>query len=235
MTPKPSWRRRRRFSARREIVLGLAAYAVYLLVRAAVGDERGRERAARNARRIVAVERRLGIHVEPALQRVLVPRRRRLLGVLNVGYVTLNVALTVGTLMRMFFRRDPAFHRTRRATVIGMLAAQPIFLLFPLEPPRKLEYLVDTIEEVTGLDLDSGLVVRLYNPIAAMPSIHMVFAVCTTAGVRASSEAPVVRLLAFAYPPAVAFTVLVTANHYLLDVMAGTALALAALRASAPR
>ena len=152
-----------------------------------------------------------------------------------MGYVTLNVVLTVGSLMRMFFRRDPAFHGIRRATAFAMLAAQPIFLLFPVEPPRKLEYLVDTIEEVSGLDLDSGLVVRLYNPIAAMPSIHMAFAVCTSAGVLASSDAPVVRLLALTYPPAVAFTVLVTANHYLLDVMAGTALALAALHASAPR
>ena len=44
---------------------------------------------------------------------------------------------------------------------------------------------MDTIEEVTGVDLESGSVVRLYNPIAAMPSIHMIFAVCTSAGVLA--------------------------------------------------
>jgi hypothetical protein len=111
-----------------------------------------------------------------------------------------------------------------------MLAAQPAFLLFPVEPPRKLEHLVDTIEEVTGVDLESGLIVRLYNPIAAMPSIHMVFAVCTSAGVLASSDRPGARGAAYAYPPAVAFTVLVTANHYVLDILAGTALALVALR-----
>ncbi|MDQ3873990.1 MAG: phosphatase PAP2 family protein [Actinomycetota bacterium] len=207
-------------------------------MRRAVVNQRGRERAARNAGRIVALERRLGIHVEPELQRLLLPRRRRLVAVLNVAYVTLNVVLTVGSLMRMFFRRDPSFHRTRRATVIGMLAAQPAFLFFPVEPPRKLEHLVDTIEEVTGLDLDSGVVVRLYNPIAAMPSIHMVFAVCTSAGLLASAGSPAIRSLAYAYPAAVAFTVLATANHYVLDIAAGTALAALAVgagRLSAPR
>jgi hypothetical protein len=217
------------------VVLGLGSYAVYLLARAAVVNPRGRQRAARNARRIVALERRLGIHVEPELQRLLLPRRRRLVAVLNVAYVTLNVVLTVGSLMRLFFRRDPSFHRMRRATAIGMLGAQPLFLLFPVEPPRKLEHLVDTIEEVTGLDLDSGLVVRLYNPIAAMPSIHAIFAVCTSAGLLASTEAPLVRSFAYAYPCAVGFTVLATANHYVLDVVAGTVLALVALQATAPR
>ena len=78
-------RRGRRFSGRREVAIGLGAYALYLGVRALVVNERGRRRARRNAERIVAVERRLGIHVEPALQRLLLPRTRLVAG-LNVGY-----------------------------------------------------------------------------------------------------------------------------------------------------
>jgi hypothetical protein len=221
---------KRRFSGRREAAIALGAYAVYLVVRAAALRRDGRKRASQNAQLVVGLERRLGIHVEPRVQALLLPRRRRLVGVLNVAYVTLNVVLTVGGLMRLFFSGHPAYGRIRRATAVGMLGAQPAFLLFPVEPPRKLEHLVDTIEEVTGLDLDSGWVVRLYNPIAAMPSIHTVFAVCTSAGVLASTDRPAVRSLAYAYPPAVAFTVLVTANHYLLDVAAGAALAFSALR-----
>lgn len=222
--------RRGRFSGRREVAIGLGAYAVYLLVRGMVIRRRGRERAAENARRLVALERRLGIHVEPAVQGLLLPRHRRAVAVLNVAYVSLNVALTVGVLMRLFFLRHTCFHRARRATAIGMLAAQPAFLLVPTEPPRKQEHLVDTIEEVTGIDLDSGLIVKLYNPIAALPSIHMVFAICTGAAVLSSTSSVPVRVLACAYPAGVAFTVLVTANHYVLDIAAGTALALGAIK-----
>jgi membrane-associated phospholipid phosphatase len=50
--------------------------------------------------------------------------------------------------------------------------------------------------------------------------------------VLASSDRPVVRGIAWGYPPAVAFTVLVTANHYVLDVIAGAALAAAAVYVS---
>ena len=225
-----SLRRANQFSPGREVALGLCVYAVYLGVRALVVNRRGREQAARNARRIVAVERRAGIHVEPAIQRVLLPRHRRLVAVLNVAYVTLNVVLTLGGHFRLFVAGDPVYYTVRRATALGMLAAQPVFLLFPAEPPRKQEHLVDTIEEVTGVDLESGLVVRLYNPIAAMPSIHMIFAVCTSAGVLASSDSAVLRSLAWSYPPAVAFTVLATANHYVLDILAGTAVAIGAAK-----
>lgn len=220
--------RPRRFSARREAAIGLGVYAVYLLVRRAVVNERGRLQAAENAEKIVALERRLGIHVEPRLQAVLLPRRR-LVAVLNVAYVTLNVGLTVGSLMTLFRRRDPAFHRLRRAAVLATLGAQPVFVLFPLAPPRTQDGFVDTVS-ASGFDLDRGVVAELYDPIAAMPSIHVAFAVVTAAGLQASARGPWTRRLAPGYPPAVALVVLATANHYVVDAVAGWALARAALR-----
>ena len=219
----------RGFSARREALLGLSVYATYLVVRRLVVTPEGRRKAAANAERIVALERRLGIHVEPQLQAALLPRRR-LVAVLNVAYATLNVGLTVGWLIRLFGRRDPRFHRLRRATVLATLGAQPVFLFFPVAPPRTLDHFVDTIADVSGLDLDTGLVAKLYDPIAAMPSIHVTYAVVTAAGIAQTSESAVARALAPAYPPLVALVVFVTANHYVLDAVAGATLGLAALR-----
>lgn len=218
-----------RFSRRREVAIGLGVYAVYLTVRHLVVNEEGRRKAARNAERVVALERRLGVHVEPELQALLLPRRR-LVAVLNVAYVTLNVGLTVGWLMRLFRRRDPEFHRLRRAAVLATLGAQPVFLLFPTAPPRTLDHFVDTIADVSGVDLDKGLIARLYDPIAAMPSIHITYAVVTAAGISQTSRSPVARAVSPAYPPAVAFVVFATANHYVLDAVAGAALGLAGLR-----
>jgi PAP2 superfamily protein len=219
----------RRFSGRREVAIGLGVYAVYLAVRHLVVNDEGERKAARNAERIVALERRLGIHVEPELQALLLPKRR-IVAVLNVAYATLNVGLTVGWLMRLYGRRDPEFHRLRRAAVLGTLGAQPVFLLFPAAPPRKLDHFVDTIADVSGVDLDKGLIARLYDPIAAMPSIHVTYAVVTAAGIWQTSRSPLARALAPAYPPAVAFVIFATANHYVLDAVAGAALGLAGLR-----
>jgi len=216
------------FSRRREVAIGLGVYAVYLAARQVKLRRGARVVAERNARRVVALEERLGIHVEPVLQRALLPRRR-LVAVLNVAYVTLNVGLTVGSLMTLFRRRDPAFHRLRRAAVLATLGAQPVFVLFPLAPPRTQDGFVDTVS-ASGFDLDRGLVAELYDPIAAMPSIHVAFAVVTAAGLHASARGPWTRRLAPGYPPAVALVVIATANHYVVDAVAGWALARAALR-----
>jgi membrane-associated phospholipid phosphatase len=221
--------RARTFSGRREVAIGLGMYATYLLVRTAVVNDRGRAQARRNAERIVAAERRLRLHVEPELQRVLLPRTR-LIAILNVAYAVANVGLTVGWLARLFGRRRPEFHRLRAAAVLTTLGAQPVFLLFPTAPPRTLDDFVDTIAEVSGFDLDSGLIAKLYDPIAAMPSIHVAYAVVTATGIAETSRSPFARRLAPGYPPLVALTVLVTANHYVLDAVAGAALGFAGLR-----
>lgn len=221
--------RKLRFSGRKEVAIGLGVYAVYLLASRPKRGEAGRRLAARNAERVVALERRLGIHVEPRLQRLLLPRRR-LLAVLNVAYVTLNVGLTVGWLMRLYRLRHPEFHRLRRAAVLATLGAQPVFVLFPCAPPRTQEGFVDTIGEVSGVDLDKGLVAQLYDPLAAMPSIHLAYAVVTASGLTTAGKSPLVRILAPGYPPLVALIVFATANHYVLDAVAGALLGAAGLR-----
>jgi hypothetical protein len=222
------------FSGRREVAIGLAIYALYLAARQVKLRRGGRERAARNAERIIALERRLGIDVEPALQRLLLPRARLVAG-LNVAYVTLNVGLTVGWLIHLYRRRDPRFHELRRAAVLTTLGAQPVFLLLPVAPPRSLEGFVDTIREVSGLDLDRGLVAEVYDPIAAFPSIHVAYAVVTAAGIARTAGRPWLRAGAPAYPPLVALIVFATANHYVVDAVAGAALARLALRVARER
>ena len=107
---------------------------------------------------------------------------------------------------------------------------QPVFCFFPCAPPRSLDHFVDTIGDVSGIDLDSSPVAQLYDPLAAMPSIHVAYAVVTAAGIRQTSRAPSLRALAPAYPPLVAAVVFVTANHYVLDAIAGAAVAALALR-----
>jgi len=219
----------KRFSLRREVTLGLLVYWVYLVVRKLVLDANGRERARRNGERIVALEERLGLHVEPAVQRALL-RFPRVVHGLNLGYAVFNVGLTVGWLVLLYRRRDPDYHRLRRACVLAHLGAQPVFLLFPTAPPRALEGFVDTLSEVSGVDLEHPFLVRFYNPVAAMPSLHVTFAVLTAGGIAARAESPAAKAVAHAYPPLVSLVVAGTGNHYALDLVAGAALGAAARR-----
>lgn len=226
--PLPSW------SGRREAAIGLSTYALYLLVRRAVLARDGERRALANARRVQALERRLGIAIEPAVQAAFVHRRATVVG-LDVAYVTLNVVLTVGWLALLHRRRDQAFHRLRRAAVLVTLGAQPAFLALPTAPPRRLDGVVDTAARSLPISLDQGIVVQLYNPIAAMPSIHMAYAVVTAAGIAGHAAGAPARAAAAAYPAGVLVMILATGNHFVLDAAAGLALAVGALRAAQRR
>lgn len=214
-------------SLTRELAFGLLVYGIYLTVRKAVLDADGRARARRNAERVVAMEKRLHLHVEPAVQRALLRFPRALYG-LNAGYAVFNVGLTVGWLVFLYRRRDPGFGSLRRACLLAHLGAQPVFLLFPAAPPRVLEGFVDTLAEISGFDLEHPLLVRFYNPVAAMPSLHVAFAVVTAGAMAERASSPLAKGAAYAYPPLVSFVVAGTGNHYVLDAVAGAALGSAA-------
>lgn len=217
------------FSVRREVTLGLAAYVLYLLVGRLVLRREGRARARRNAERIASFEQRLGLDVEPAVQRALL-RYPRLVHGLNVGYGLFNVTLTVGWLVLLFRRRDERFHRFRRTCLLTYVGAQPVFFLLPTAPPRVSDGFVDTLSEISGLDLEHPLLVRFYNPVAAMPSLHVAFAVVTGAEIASRAGSPAARFAARAYAPLVATVVAGTGNHYVLDAVAGAALGATARR-----
>jgi len=219
----------RRFSLRREFALGLGAYGLYLLVGRYVLRRRGRQRAAANAVRVVALEERLGVDVEHAVQRALL-RYPRLVHGLNVGYGLFNVTLTVGWLVLLYRRRDASYHRFRRTCLLAYVGAQPVFLLLPTAPPRVSEGFVDTMSEISGLDLEHPFLLRFYNPVAAMPSLHVAFAVVTGAEIAGRSDSLLAQAAAHSYAPLVATVVAGTGNHYVLDAVAGAALGAAARR-----
>jgi len=220
-----------RFSLRRELTLGLAVYALYLLVARLVLRRDGRERGRRNAERIVALEERLGLDLEPSVQRSLL-RFPRLVHGLNVGYGLFNVTLTVGWLVLLYRRRDESYHGFRRTCLLAHVGAQPVFFLLPAAPPRVLDGFVDTLSEVSGLDLEHPFLVRFYNPVAAMPSLHVAFAVVTGAEIAERASSPVVRCVARGYAPLVATVVAGTGNHFVLDAVVGAALGAVAKRLS---
>jgi len=220
-------RRVRGFSVRRELALGLCVYGLYQLVRRLVLARDGRARGRRNAERVVELEERLGLHVEPTVQRTFL-RAPRLVHGLNAGYALFNVTLTAGWLVHLFRRRDPGYHRLRNACMLAYVSALPVFLLFPTSPPRVLEGFVDTFSEVSGLDIEHPVLLRFYNPVAAMPSLHVAFAVLTGAAIAERSGSRAVRGAARGYPPLVALVVTATGNHFVLDSAAGATLGVAA-------
>ena len=206
-----------------EASLGLGAYAAYLGVRRAVTTPAGRERARRNAWRLIRLERRLGLGFERRVQRAAL-RLDGLAHLLHAGYAVANIGLSVAWLVTLYRRGDPRYARERRAALAVFLGALPVFLALPMAPPRTQKgYVVDTMAR-SGIDIEHRFLVRFYNPVAAMPSHHVAFAVVSGVGLASRARSPAARIAWGAYPALVATVVVATGNHYVLDVPAGAAL-----------
>ncbi len=203
-----------------QLALFAAAYVVYGLSRyVVVGDL---DTAQEHARWIVGLQGALGLNVERDVQRALDGSAVR--WVLNNVYLAAQLVVVPGTLVALF-RRAPRVYRALRDTVLATwLLAVPVYALFPVAPPRLADVgLDDTITAHGTLALDSRLTTALYNPIAAVPSLHAGFALAVSVALVAVARRGLVRVLAALWAPLVALTVVATGNHFLFDIAAGLA------------
>ena len=220
--------RRARLAWWREVLYVLAFYGVYTLVRNSQGPKPvSAARAFTNARRVIGLERLLGLYHEEAVQE-LVLRFRGVVRFWNVFYGTAHFAVTVGALVWLY-RAAPWRYSLWRNTLLATTALALVgFAAFPLMPPRLLppEYgFVDTLRVVGGLwSFESGPVARVSNQYAAMPSLHFAWSAwCALVLAPLAGARRWARALAWAYPWLTLFAIVVTANHYWLDAVGGAA------------
>jgi membrane-associated phospholipid phosphatase len=194
--------------------------AVYLLYEAVRGMFAGRLGVARaHAELIVGLERALHLGVETAVQHAL--------GEGVAGWLLSNVYLiaqTVAPAAALFwlYRHSPVIYRRLRRTVIGAwLLALPVFVLFPVAPPRLTGTgVVDTVSQQAAVSL-TGHSTLFYNPYAAVPSLHVAVAFAIAIAMAIALQRPWTKLLAAMWCPLVITSVIATGNHYLFDVAAG--------------
>jgi hypothetical protein len=100
------------------------------------------------------------------------------------------------------------------------------FALYPLAPPRLLPgagYL-DTVELFhTWGSLASPSIASQSNQFAAMPSLHVAWALWAGISVFRCARTRTVRWLGPVYPVLTFLVVVGTANHYIVDAVAGAA------------
>jgi hypothetical protein len=127
------------------------------------------------------------------------------------------------------YRRAPrGYGRLRDVILWTWLISVPVYALFPVAPPRLANPgMVDTITTQTGFALDSKLTTALYNPLAAVPSLHAGFALAVGVAVLRWAGAVWLRALAASWPLAIGLAVVATGNHFVLDSAAGVLATLA--------
>ena len=87
------------------------------------------------------------------------------------------------------------------------------------------------------MNLSSDLLGSLYNPFAAVPSMHFGYSLIVGVALVAYARRPAVRIAGALYPPFMLFDIVATGNHFLFDAAMGGLVVLAAwivARALAP-
>jgi len=104
------------------------------------------------------------------------------------------------------------------------------YLTLPTAPPRMLPEwgFVDSVQAFTGVDHDTGSTGVLFNPFAAIPSMHVAFSLMLGVTMARMTRRRWAQMLWYAYSPVVTFVVIATANHWWLDGFLGAVVALVA-------
>jgi hypothetical protein len=184
---------------------------------------------------ILSLERSLHIDPEHALDRWLAGHHT--LGVLlSYYYDNAHFIVTLGLLGFLWWRRADLYAPLRNALVLANVLAFAVFWLFPVAPPRMLPGFVDVVAAShTVGSWHTGSLAAAANQFAAMPSLHIAWAVWCTLVLWQISARRWVRALAVIYPCVTGFAVLATGNHYVLDIVGGlVAIAVATLIVRVP-
>jgi membrane-associated phospholipid phosphatase len=208
----------------RQILLFCGAYWLYRLVRGFT-DGRATE-AFDNARDVIGLEQHLGLFVEPAVQ-AWAEGERWLIDGASWMYVNSHFVVTTFTLAFIYLRRNPSFYFVRNMFMVAMGLALLLYAAFPTAPPRYMPEwgFTDSVAEFTGITASGSPTDALYNPFAAVPSMHVAFALMLGLPMAAMARHTVVKLLWWAYPALVTFVVVATGNHWWFDAAAGAAVA----------
>jgi PAP2 superfamily len=185
--------------------------------------------AFENARSIANLEKGLGLFFEPSFQ-AWVMGNRALVDLANFMYVNSHFVITTCVLVWLYLRHNRHFYFVRNMFMVAMGLALIGYMTLPTAPPRFLPELgfVDTISYYADVHHDSAFVTLFFNPYAAVPSMHVAFALMLAVPCIVLVRRRVMKLLWALYPLFVTAVVIATGNHWWFDAAAGALVALVA-------
>jgi PAP2 superfamily len=211
----------------RQIGLFVGAYVLYGLVRGlAYGSayDPGYKPFG-DAMNIIDLERVLHIFVEPSIQSWAIGKHW-LMDAADWTYLNGHFLVTFAVLVFIYVRRNGSFYFVRNVLMLSMGLALIGYWLYPTAPPRLMPEwgFTDSISQfMTGTvgHWDNTPAGAFANAYAAVPSMHVCFAVIIGWTMARLVTHRLARIGWFLYPALVTFVVVATANHFLIDVFLG--------------
>ncbi len=215
------------------VALG-ALWMLYVAVRGVTAEDYSV--AVGHAREVLSFQRSLGLPSELLFQRDLLDQTG-VVKMANVYYLVAHFPVTLAFLAFAWTFRRHQFGRIRNTLIAVTGIGMMIHLVYPLAPPRMLDSplfgFVDTGALVGPNPYDLG-VAEAANQLAAMPSLHVGWALLVAIGVIWMFDSRWRYLIAI-HPAITTIVVVLTANHYWIDAFTAAALVTVAWAAQSMR
>jgi len=199
------------FDVVRQVLLFAAAYYAYRLVRGWIDDPQGATVAFANARHLIHFEQTMGFFVEPSVQ-AWASTKPAIIDFASWVYLNCQTSVTLGALVFLYLFHNKSFY----FALVG-------YTVMPTAPPRFFPEwgFLDSVSDFTGVSHDSVVANALFNPYAAVPSMHVCFALLIGVTLARLSKHRATRIAWGLYPLLVTFVIVATGNHFLADAMLG--------------
>ena len=210
-----------------QLGLWLGFYISYLVVRSAVDKDPAK--AFVNGLKVIHFERHLTHHLWELTAQRIVDSSHLLLTAAAWTYWNSEFTVIGLTLLWVYLRRHERFARFRNTILLANLIGLVGYVVMPTAPP----WMFPEKGFVPGVNHSSALIHSLGNQYAAMPSLHAADALIVGYCVALSCRSLWAKALWAIWPLWVWFCVVATANHYIVDVLAGITVAVVSLFATA--
>ena len=208
----------------RQLLLFAGAYVVYQIVRGLVSGVGGETyKPFGDATKIISLERALHVFIEPSVQ-AWASNVHWVMDIADWTYLNAHYFVTIGALVFIYLRRNESFYFVRNTFMIAMAIALVGYALYPTAPPRLMPEwgFTDSIAQFLGTPhVENGPGKALLNFYAAVPSMHVCFAVMIGIPMARLVKRWWALVLWCLYPLFITFVVVATGNHYLTDVVLG--------------
>jgi hypothetical protein len=204
-----------------QFLLVAGAYLAYRAVRILTEADRGR--ALGHAETVLDLERSLGLDWELGAQHLALDHRS-VVDLCNVLYTWLFWPTVIGALVVLYVADRARYRVYRNALFMSGLVGLVVFAAFPLAPPRMLPGYVDTVVVFSHQE-SLAHPTTFTNQYAAMPSFHVGWSVLAGLALLPLARRPLMRAALLLPGAVMAVTVVVTANHYVVDGVVGVAVA----------
>ena len=202
----------------REPLIMVAAYMAYYLARSVAGSA---QPAFENARYLMTIESSIGLFEEISVQSALLSYET-VVHIFNIIYFYGHWPTILAFAVFMFIKQPHVYSITRNAFLMSGAVALVFFVLFPVAPPRLATFgIVDTLSMTIPVKYDDS---PLVNPYAALPSLHVGWALLISLGLLLATRRLWLRVLACMIAPAMLAATVITGNHFIIDGIFGAIL-----------